>query len=316
MHPSTPSPPERPVLRLLADDLTGALDSAARFVPLVGPVPVVWAGDIPSGTVAIDSGTRDADAATAAETLHRLSGALHGGDIAFKKIDSVLRGHVALELDACRPGFDRCVVAPAFPDQGRVTRGGTQWVRTGETWDDRGAPVPMEDAESDADLDAIVARHRCGAGRVLWVGSAGLAGALAERMPVPQPELPAPVLALIGSDHPTTAAQVHTAAARPGIVTPDLPAGLSRETALSLIVARFIQTLATMPRPGTLFVTGGATLRALCEALDATGLTVDGETEPGVPTAVLRGGRWDGQRIVSKSGGFGDPGLLVRLLDR
>jgi hypothetical protein len=26
-------------LRLLADDLTGALDSAARFVPLVGTVP-------------------------------------------------------------------------------------------------------------------------------------------------------------------------------------------------------------------------------------------------------------------------------------
>ena len=54
-----PSPPDLPVLRLLADDLTGALDSAARFVPLVGPVPVVWSDPIPAGTVAIDSGTRD-----------------------------------------------------------------------------------------------------------------------------------------------------------------------------------------------------------------------------------------------------------------
>ena len=65
-----------------------------------------------------------------------------------------------------------------------------------------------------------------------------------------------------------------------------------------------------------MFVTGGATLRALCEALGATGLTVDGEIEPGVPTSILRGGDWDGQRIVSKSGGFGDSGLLVRLLGR
>ncbi len=73
MQASTPSPPDRPVLRLLADDLTGALDSAARFVPLVGPVPVVWAGPIPSGTVAIDSGTRDMDAEHAATTLRRLS---------------------------------------------------------------------------------------------------------------------------------------------------------------------------------------------------------------------------------------------------
>ena len=32
-------------LRLLADDLTGALDSAARFVPLTGPVAVTWRDD-------------------------------------------------------------------------------------------------------------------------------------------------------------------------------------------------------------------------------------------------------------------------------
>ena len=48
----------------------------------------------------------------------------------------------------------------------------------------------------------------------------------------------------------------------------------------------------------------------------ATGLTVDREVEPGVPTSILRGGGWDGQRIVPKSGGFGDSGLLVRLLGR
>ena len=311
--PAIPSSrPDPPILRLLADDLTGALDSAARFVPLVGAVPAIWSGSVPAGTVAFDSGTRDLDAASAAAAMRGLTGVLSCGTIAFKKIDSAWRGHVAMELDACRAGFDRCVIAPAFPAQGRVTRGGRQWV--GDR--DAGAPVPMLDAETDADLDAIVAQGRALPGRVLWVGTGGLAGALAGRRPVPCPVLPQPIVALIGSDHPTTLAQVAPHRLRPNVVMADLPPGIAREAALQVITARFVAVLTEIPRPGTLFVTGGATLRALCEALGANGLTVDGEVEPGVPTSILRGGAWDGQRIVSKSGGFGDSGLLVRLLDR
>ena len=41
---------------------------------------------------------------------------------------------------------------------------------------------------------------------------------------------------------------------------------------------------------------------------------MDGELEPGVPTAVMRDGSWDGQRVVAKSGAFGDTGFLARLL--
>jgi D-threonate/D-erythronate kinase len=306
------SPPERPVLRLLGDDLTGALDSAARFVPLVGPVPVIWDGPAISGTLAIDSGTRDLDPNAAEAAIARWTDALQGGDIAFKKIDSVLRGHVAAELAACRAGFDRLVIAPAFPAQGRITQGGRQWANG----QDLGAPIPMLDAATDDDLDAIVAHHRDLPGRVLWVGTGGLAGALAGRRPIPCPALPRPIAALIGSDHPVTVSQCRAAASHPCIVTADLPAGTPRDAALTAIIAHFRAHLAAPPRPGTLFVTGGATLRALCEALGATGLTVDGEVEPGIPTAILRGGAWDGQRIVSKSGGFGDTGLLARLLDR
>jgi uncharacterized protein YgbK (DUF1537 family) len=307
-HP--PSPHNLPVLRLLADDLTGALDSAARFVPLVGPVLVLWSDPVPQGTVAFDNGTRDLDAAAVPGRL--MSEMLAGGDIAFKKIDSVLRGHVALELDLCRAGFDHCVVAPAFPAQGRMTRGGRQWVDARDV----GGPVPMLDAETDADLEAIVVRGRALPGRVLWVGSAGLAGALAGRRPMPCPTLPKPILALIGSNHLVTLGQLRTLTGSPNVVRAALPPGIARAAALRVITATFVRLLAEMPRPGTLFVTGGATLRALCEAIGATGLTVDGEIEPGVPTSILRGGAWDGQRIVSKSGGFGDSGLLVRLLGR
>ena len=61
-------------------------------------------------------------------------------------------------------------------------------------------------------------------------------------------------------------------------------------------------------------MTGGETLRDLCDALGVTRLEVDGEIEPGVPTSLLRGGDWDGQRLVSKSGAFGDTGFLAGLL--
>jgi D-threonate/D-erythronate kinase len=124
------------------------------------------------------------------------------------------------------------------------------------------------------------------------------------------------MLALIGSDHPVSLAQV--AAVPPDlqsrVVTCPMPAGTGRAHARARIAEAFAMRLRRAERPGTLFITGGATLRDLCDALGASHLEVDGEIEPGVPTSVLRGGAWDGQRIVSKSGAFGDTGLLARLL--
>ncbi len=304
-------------LRLLADDLTGALDSAARFVPLTGRLPVFWHAAEEPGSAAFDSGTRDLSEDAARSRIDAFAALLDGADIAFKKIDSLLRGHVSLELAACRRFFDHCVLAPAFPFQGRITRGGRQLVRGGDTWRDTGVTVPgMRDAETDADLDAIVADGQALAGRVLWCGTGGLAGALARHLPVPKPRLPSPILALIGSDHPVSRA--HVAAVqdhhRASVITCDLPADISRTAARQQIRATFAARLRQADRPGTLFVTGGETLRDLCTDLGASHLEVDGELEPGVPTSLLRGGPWDGQRIVSKSGAFGDSGFLTRLL--
>ena len=98
------------------------------------------------------------------------------------------------------------------------------------------------------------------------------------------------------------------------MVIPAVPAGTPRDVACRLITAQFVARLRSGERPGTLFVTGGEAVRALCDALDVAWLEVDGELEPGVPTSLLRGGDWDGQRLVSKSGAFGDTGFLARLL--
>ncbi len=328
-------------LRLIADDLTGALDSAARFVPLTGPVATTWQPGVPAGPAAFDAGTRDLAEPAARAAIARFAPLLADGDPAFKKIDSLLRGHVAMELAECQRGFDHCILAAAFPFQGRITRNGRQLVRDGAHWRDTGVDlraafgptVQICDAETDADLDAIVAAGRRLPGRVLWCGTGGLAGALAGRRKVPRPALPQPILALIGTDHPVSLAQLaaaphwhhrlpaaaHRAVARSlaggaATVSVALPAGTSRNQACRQIVRRFVALLAAIERPGTLMLAGGETLRGLCDALGVTRLDVDGEIEPGVPTSILRGGAWDGQRIVSKSGAFGDPGFFSRLV--
>lgn len=315
----------------MADDLTGALDSAARFVPLVGPVPVFWRGEPSPGTAAFDAGTREMGCDAAASTVTALLPFLSGADIAFKKIDSLMRGHVAGELAACRAAFDHVVLAPAFPFQGRITRGSRQLTLSPEGWRDVGfdfAGLGVQDAETEADLDRIVGKGRLLQGRILWCGTGGLAGALAGRRRVPRPALSRPVLALVGSHHPVSARQVSAAAewhhllprplpalnSRGHVVSVSVPAGTPRTQARAVIIEAFAGLLGGVQRPGTLFVSGGETLRGLCGVLQVDRLVVDGELEPGVPTSVMRGGKWDGQRVVSKSGAFGDTQFLAALL--
>src|SRR5580698_6397310 len=128
-------------LRLIADDLTGALDTAAHFVTPERAIPVFSAAKMPPllpGSFAIDIGTRDWAAGAAAQPAARHAVMLHPmeGVIAFKKVDSLLRGHSGLELAAMLKAMPavRCVIAPAFPFHGRVTRNGVQHVLRDGSW--------------------------------------------------------------------------------------------------------------------------------------------------------------------------------------
>ncbi|MEH3063145.1 MAG: Hrp-dependent type III effector protein [Methylobacterium radiotolerans] len=352
-------------LRLIADDLTGTLDTAAGFTGLCGAIPVAWpellAGD-GSGCLAIDSGTREVSAAEADRIVGALAPRLDGADIAFKKVDSLLRGPWAAELAAVlRTGtWGRCVVAPAFPYQGRRTEGGRQLARRGagfepvsgdiaeglravglparraDVSDGPVAGVAVYDAASDADLARVA--DLGGGGPVLWCGSGGLAAALARGVAAPGDDrLAGPVLGLFGSDRPETAAQLAACGAhhlvlsarhpdhagavaarldRDGVVLASLalPEGTGREEAAARIAQTFAQVVDRVPRPGTLLVAGGETLKALCLALSVARLDVTGQITPGLPRSTLRGGRWDGLAVVSKSGAFGTEGVWRDLL--
>jgi D-threonate/D-erythronate kinase len=348
-----------PTLRLMADDLTGALDTAAEFVGLAGPVPVHWgrpiAGALPP-SAALDTGSRESTAAEAMVAVEALAPALRGADIAYKKLDSLLRGNTLAEVAACfrLGGWTHGIFAPAFPFQERITRGGRQLARAaGEGWapisDDlvsalceQGAPARMGrpdaplspglivfDAETDADLARVVALGRQPAEPVLWCGSGGLARALAgDAASRSSSDLRRPVLGLFGSDQavtarqlaacgpawlklanggPTSAALLQERLAERGVamVSLDMPDRLERATAARRIASEFGRIVRAIPRPGTLIVAGGETLKVLCLALGVRCLEATGQVAPGVPRSAMRGGAWDGLDVVSKSGAFG-----------
>ena len=354
-------------VRLLADDRTGAIDTAVRFVPLAGPLLVRWdiaKARVSDGSLAFDLGTRELSDARSSELATSAAELLHDADLAYLKCDSLLRGSLAQELVAClrAQNFDHCIIAPAFPAQRRITRDGQQWAAAhgSDEWqlvgpdlaaqlgafgfpvskcragDRAPAGVSLWDAETIEALQQIVAAGRRLPGKILWCGSAGLAEAMAGAEPLRIETVGALLLALVGTDHPVTLrqlsevesyravfdpehavsiaaieAQLEKSAA---VVTVRVPAALDRDLATSRIGGGFTNLLARLPQPGTLFVTGGETLSHVCAALGAEALEVQSEIEPGIPMSVLRGGKWDGVRVISKSGAFGNEGLIRRLI--
>jgi uncharacterized protein YgbK (DUF1537 family) len=355
-------------VRLLADDRTGAIDTAVRFVPLAGPIVVGW--DIAkalgsTGSLAFDLGTRELSDARSTKLAAVATELLHGADLAYLKCDSLLRGSLAHEIVAClRPQhFDHCMIAPAFPAQRRITRNGRQWAAAHgiDEWQQVGpdlaaqlgefgfsvdkcrpgdsAPpgVSLWDAETIEALRQIVAEGRRLPGKVLWCGTAGLAEAMAGAEPLHIETIGSPLLALVGTDHPVTLRQLNevepyrvvfdpedaagTAAIEAqlagkgaAVVTVRMPDVPDRHLAASRIGESFTNLLAELPQPGSLFVTGGETLSDVCAALGAEALEVQGEIEPGIPVSVLKGGKWQGVRVISKSGAFGNDGLIRRLI--
>jgi D-threonate/D-erythronate kinase len=79
-------------LRLIADDLTGALDTAAQFTGRIGPLPVLLdrMTAAPEASYALNLSCRDGDENTAVAFTRDSLRCYSGADIAFKKIDSLL----------------------------------------------------------------------------------------------------------------------------------------------------------------------------------------------------------------------------------
>ncbi|MFI8522624.1 four-carbon acid sugar kinase family protein [Streptomyces sp. NPDC085481] len=323
-----------------------------------------------AGVTAVDLGTRLADATEAADRTRCAAGTFARADLLVKTVDSTLRGHVAAEIRAALTGSGRraAVVAPAFPAEGRTTVGGVQYVRgvrvdESEFARDPAHPVRSADltrvlpeatvvepgqlcvlselintggvfvcsAATDAELDAVVAAVSHPED-VLWVGSPGLAAALARRHPRDPadafPELPAVrrPLTVVGSANPASRRQLAALYEQSGAAgadaedltapvlalhTPDEPG--ADPAGLVDRLASDAGKLTGMGLADGLVLTGGETAAAVLGALGATGIELYDEPEPGIARGTVYGPGAPRVPVLIKAGGFGDDGTLVRL---
>jgi len=126
-------------LLIVADDLTGANDTAVQFsktgVPTVVTVDRnidMRAIDPQIAVLAVDTESRHTSPDEAAERVATVvrRAVEHGVTHVYKKTDSRLRGNIGAELEAAMiaAGHDRLMFVPAYPKTGRFTRGGRQYV--------------------------------------------------------------------------------------------------------------------------------------------------------------------------------------------
>lgn len=362
---------------IVADDLTSATDGAAPFLAK-GYAPLIHRSleDQRNGpVVAIDATSRNLTPAQAAQVTAAAIAALNNPAILFKTIDSTLRGHIREEIEAAflASGRNRLVIAPAFPDAGRLTVDGIQTVngvpvdqssygrdpvhpaRTSHITDlvapSIGQPVILGktlseseagkignesvvilDADNQEALNRRVARIPAPS-NVLWVGSPGLAIALAALVPaVPAQgadanETGRRVLVVAGSANPVTHMQCDAletqgvpVVGHVGDASTDSPVlclrapQQRRQNADAVLTDLAGQAATVIARHDydTVIATGGETMAAVLDQLGITRFVLTREQEPGFP--VGRAIMTDGATLMvaMKAGGFGLPSTLLR----
>lgn len=234
---------------IIADDLTGALDSAVTLTGTgLGCVVARRPGDIPAalarrpGVLAVSTASREGSAADARRAVEEAVAAVAEGlgglpGLLVKKVDSRLKGHVREEVAAFAAAArrSRALVAPAIPALGRLVVGASVVGAGVESPIDVGAVVAgtglelaVPDTRDEAELDAALDTALAGP-PMLLVGAAGLAAAVARRLgagagPAVVRRLPGPLLLAIGSRDPVTLAQL-ARLAQDGIAATPAPDG-------------------------------------------------------------------------------------------
>lgn len=338
-------------VRIIADDLTGACDTAVAFacVGMITEVETTWSVRTASKAAVIAWNTESRDIEATSSIARVEEAALRLADDpahhVFKKIDSIFRGNTFTEIAAWLARFPHevALVAPAFPELGRTLRDGILTMEDfsgkhhrdifkmlqhvgvtphkvsssagiGEAYAS-GARVLLCDSETEQDLHEIVgaSMHLAGEGRALWIGSGGLAHALASRLGTVQGPSCATitgntVVFVVGSDHPVTVRQVeHLKLAGGNAVVVPIDRGISSVTLRERLVPYAEDGVSC------LFATGGDTALAVCRALEIDRLRVECEFSRGLPQSRILGGPFEGAHYIMKSGGFGEHDVLSRI---
>lgn len=334
----------------------------------------------------IDTDTRDIDAHTAQERVRAALTRHRGRTVFKKVDSTLrghIAAELSVIIER-HPGPVIC--APAFPGTGRITRDGVQFeagrpLREGQAWaaerdqapetvaaalaplattavglDQVRGPTLADvlaaarfsicDATTHEDLLLIARAGLTLAEPPIWVGSGGLAAALAQVLatgarPTPLPPVHGHALIVVGSATATARAQAQSLGGDAALLTLDAhdlcqPAALAQ---LADVVASRLQTrdtvvcvagpveperrvrivhgLATAVAPAArsarlLALTGGQTARTVLTTAGAHSLRLRTQIEAGV---VLSQACWDSgeqSAVITKAGAFGDETTLLR----
>lgn len=330
--------PTPPKLIIIADDLTGAFDASAPFcssqtLVLIATSPEHLPEALKRGAdiIAVSSQSREIEPRAAYDKVAQIVSQIPSNTTIFKKVDSRMKGNVAIELNALpeRP----LLVAPALPSFDRLVKSGkvcgfgvNDPIDIAEALGEHASKSTIIDTHCTLDLDKAVANYP----EHLLVGARDLASALARKWGIENSTaepLSGKIAIAIGSRDPITLGQIEAlpASAYHHILAPDgigsesssdarivlLQATSGPQPQSSLTVAKaFAKSFIplTEHRDG-LVLSGGATAEALLNALQLGVVELEGELLPGLPVA--KSGNW---RIATKSGGFGDVDTLCQLI--
>ncbi|SFC25931.1 four-carbon acid sugar kinase family protein [Tropicimonas isoalkanivorans] len=334
-----------PKVLILADDVTGALDSSVAFaarglraICALAPETLERALDQNADVVAVATNSREGSEQAARDAIASVRDiAAKRFEVLFKKVDSRMKGHIAAEIDALSLPLDRgVVVCPAIPRLKRHVVGGSVCGAGISTpipvAPAIGRPAQVVDATSQAEILTALPSTLSAP---LYVGAAGLAEALAERLaansaPRPAPSPQSPAVFAIGSRDPVTVAQVEALSGVPKVSAPNgrVPSATIAGTTIIQMTpgdeqrsgkaagedfASGVAALLQASAIPTLLGCGGETAAAILKKLGAGFLEVKGELLPGVPLSHTL----DGERrldVITKSGGFGPPDTLLALV--
>ena len=250
-------------LLVLADDFTGSLDTGVQFrakgtrIRFGSPDNRYFSNlDEDIQVLIIDTESRHLPPEAAAAVIRQVvnDAVVAGVRYIYKKTDSGLRGNIGAELSAALEASGQPLLhfIPAYPQIGRTTKNGTQYIKgipvgesvfakdpfnpvlhsgvkeiilsqcdaavsvSGEAYPDKG--IVVHDAENESDLAAIAAKLKEGNQLTLLAGCAGFASVLPELLELELSEdaLPAfapRLLTLCGSINPITIEQLEAAEA-------------------------------------------------------------------------------------------------------
>jgi D-threonate/D-erythronate kinase len=336
----------------LADDMTGALEVAAKFsaagvVSLVSAQPGAETG-VP--VVVYDTETRHLGPADAAERVKHFirEARCPTPRLIYKKTDSTLRGNISAELGALSELFPtwRIGYAPAYPALGRTVKQGILYVDgvpVSETVfaEDGLNPVRVSsiaavletpvaatifDAEHDLHLEEAASAILADDAMRIAAGPGGLAEILARQIEAPRSTpLRLPVvqscLVLNGSRHERSTMQIRDAGDLSWqlLQTTQMPG--SDPASVANANGRYLVEQIATHDPDGVFVMGGDTAFAVIAVLGHPPLWPLRDVVPGIPITRLKyadvqrslPGRSRDLFLITKAGGFGELDVIRRI---